>query len=233
MQRRWSRNPTGPILTPFLLAVLLLGGLQPTVLAQAGEAIDPAECQVEPISVETLLPLWFPEQAATPRPATPTAQPELASVPLPLGEPADPATVAAITGTVRELFACQNRIENGRLYALLSEELLRQIGPPPGEGPEDLPAHLAPFEPISVEEYVRLIAVTDVAVMVDGRVAALVIADDPPIPPEGPETQLVLFVEDGDRWVIDAVAGFTAVAAPPAVAEVGEASPAAPSTPGP
>ena len=210
MQRQWHRRPARPLLIPLLLAMLLVGTLQSTVLAQTGEPIDPAECQVEPIAVETLMPLWFPEQAATPGPATPAAQPELTSVPLPLGEPADPATVAGITAAVRELFACQNRIENGRVYALLSADLLRQDGPPPGEGPEDLPAHLAPFEPIPVEEYVRLIAITDVSVMADGRVAALVVGDDPPIPPEGPETQLMLFVEEGERWVLDAVTGFSA-----------------------
>lgn len=231
MPRQWSRNPARLLLIPLLLAGVFVGGLQPAVRAQAGEAIDPVECQVEPISAATLIPLWFPEPAAAPGPATPTAQPELTSVPLPLGEPADPATVAAITATVRELFACQNRIENGRYFALLSEGMLQRIGPPPGEGPEDIPALLAPFEPIPIEEYIRLLAVTDVSVMADGRVAALVVADDPPIPLEGPETLLMIFVEEGGRWVVEAQVGFSLIAEPPAEVELGEAGPAAPSTP--
>ena len=204
------------ILLPVLLALALV---TPTaVLAQdatptawAGEAIDPDECQVKPITVEKVIALWFPEAAGTPTLAAPEAEMELSSVPLPLGEPADPATVAAVTATVRELLACQNRIENGRFYALVTDALLRRWGPIPGETPEDIPAHLAPLEPIPVEEYVRLLAVTDVSVMADGRVAALVVSDDPPIPPEGPETLLMLFVEEEGRWLIDEITGFTAV----------------------
>jgi hypothetical protein len=179
------------------------------MLAQVGEPVAPAACTVEPISVETLLPLWFPEQAVTPEPPTPTTHPERTSVRLPLGEPVDAATAAAITATVRELFACQNRVENRRLYALLSEEMLRRIGPTPDEGPEDLPVHLAPFEPIPVEEYIRLLAITDVSVMADGRVAAVVVTDDPPVPSMGPETQVMLFIDEDGRWVLDEVAGFS------------------------
>ena len=203
------------VLLPVVLALALV--VPTPVLAQdatptrwAGEAIDPGECRIEPIPAERLSALWFPE-SATPGLATPAAEPALTSVPVPLGEPADPGTVAEITATVRELLACQNRAENGRFFAFFTDTMLRQFGPFPGETREDIAAMLAPFEPIPVEEQVRLLAVTDVSVMADGRVAALVVSDDPPIPPEGPETGLVLFVAEGGRWLIDGVIGFTAV----------------------
>ena len=65
-------------------------------------------------------------------------------------------------------------------------------------------------EPVPAAERVRLLAVTDVSVMADGRIGAIVISDDPPIPPEGPQTTLALFVEEGGRWLIDESVLFTA-----------------------
>jgi hypothetical protein len=52
----------------------------------------------------------------------------------------------------------------------------------------------------------------------------LVVSDDPPIPPEGPETQLMLFVEEEGRWLIDEITSFTAVVQD----EVGAASASTP-----
>jgi hypothetical protein len=222
-----------------VIGVVLLGtvalGIPPRATAQeatptmaAGEAIDPAGCQVEPITSERLIALWFPEDAATPVPATPEAEPELTSIPLPLGEPADPETVAEITATVRELLACQNRVENGRFFALFTDTMLRQFGPLPGESPENIADVLAPFDPIPVEEQTRLLAVTDISVMPDGRIGALVVSEDPAFPTtEGAHTTLTVFVEDGDRWLVDGIARFTAVE--PTVED--EEGPAADSTP--
>ena len=215
---RWSQTPLS------VIGVVLLGTLalniQPYALAQEAtptmgiwEAINPSECQVEPIPAERLIALWFPDEATTPVAAPPGNSTVLSSVPLPLGEPADPETVAEITAIVRELLACQNRIENGRFFTFFTDAMLRTFAPPPDEpfGPEDVAALLVPYEPIPVAEYIRLLAVTDVLVMADGRVGALVVSDDPPIPPDGPETQLMLFVEEEGRWLVDGVATFTAV----------------------
>jgi hypothetical protein len=206
-----------------LPVVLLVSAVPPAVRAQeatptswAGEAVDPAACQVAPITAERLTALWFPA-AATPGPATPRAASELTSVPLPLGEPADPATAVAITTTVRELIACQNRMDNGRVWALFTDNQLRQFGPPPDIRPEDIPALLAPplpEEPIPVEWYTRLFAVTDVSVMADGRVATVVVSDDPWVP-GGPVTEIILFLEEGGRWLIGGGALFTTIVSPP------------------
>ncbi|MBW3632641.1 MAG: hypothetical protein KY456_06405 [Chloroflexi bacterium] len=194
-----------PILAAVLVTLLLVwpqtGHAQvATPTGSGGEAIDPAECRVEPVPVEELIEMWYPRPAAgMPEPSTPEADTAMTSVSLPLGEPADAAIVTEITATVRQLFACQNRAENGRFYALFTADMLRGFGPPPDTTPEDISAHVAPYEPIPVGEYIRLLAVTDVSLMADGRVSALVVSDDPPIPPDGPETMLMIFVEVEDR----------------------------------
>lgn len=176
---------------------------------------DPTECRTAPISADELIALWFPENGAgTPVPATPAAEPPPASVPLPLGEPADAATAAGVAATVRELYACQNLGENGRTFPFFTDDALRGFDPPPDLGPADVPALLAGLpEPVPAAERVRLLAVADVSAMADGRVGAIVVIDDPPVPPEGAQTALWLFVEEGDRWLIDGSVRFTAVEA--------------------
>ena len=206
-----------PILAGVLVALSLVSpaaalGQVATPTGSRGEAIDPAACWIDPVPVEELTALWFPTTVAgTSEPATSEADTAMTSVSLPLGEPADAAIEAEITASVRQLFACQNRVDNGRFYALFTADMLRGFGPPPDMTPEDISAHVAPYEPIPVEEYIRLLAVTDVSVMADGRVGALVVSDDPPIPPEGPETTLMIFAREGGRWLVDGIVAFTNV----------------------
>ena len=113
------------LLIAFALA-LLLGGPAPAVRGiPAHQAIDtpaPEECRVGRRSLEALRRL-----AATPTPAAaePTADP-FAFEP-PAGEPADPATVAAITATQREATACANAGDRIRVMSLYSEAFVRRI----------------------------------------------------------------------------------------------------------
>ncbi len=174
-----------------------------------GEAPDPAECQIEGRTADELIEIWYEENdEGTPELATPEAEAPLTAVPAPLGEPADAETVTGVTETVREVFACFNAGDFGRATALFSENLVRQFGPSPEESPEDVRGFLEAAEPAPEEARIRLLAVTDVAVMEDGRVGAFVVSVDPTVPPEGAETALVLFVETGDRWVVDEVVEF-------------------------
>ena len=178
-----------------------------------GEVLDPAECQVEPRSADELIAVWYEQnEAGTPILATPAADTALESVPVPLGEPADAETVAAVTAAVREVLACFNAGDFGRALALFSDELIRSSGPEPGDTPEDVRGFLAAAaEPAPEADRIRLLAVTDVAVMADGRAAAFVVTEDPTIPPEGAETVLLLFAEGEDGWLVDAVVEFVPV----------------------
>jgi hypothetical protein len=191
-----------------------------TPAAGMGEAVDPAECRVEPRPTDELLALWYGDVVGTPVVAvvdeswTPEPPPPPAAFPeLPLGEPADVATVTAVIDTVRQDFACNNAGEYWRALALYTDDLARQYAPIfIGEPPADLRAFVeASPEPEPFPGRLRLLAVTDVAVMADGRVGAIVVSDDPAVPPEGAQTALYLFLEEKGRWRIDEIVPLTAV----------------------
>ncbi len=67
----------------------------------------------------------------------------------------------------------------------------------------------------------RLLAVTDVSLRPDGRVAAFAVINDP-LPPPGPETLLLVFAHEEGRWLPDDWVDFSIV---PADGARGEASP--------
>jgi hypothetical protein len=199
----------------FAVARPVRGAQNATPAAGIGEAIDPAECRAEPRSPDEQIALWYaPDAAGTPVLAAPAPDQDRfpTSVPVPLGEPADAATVAAVTATVREIIACINSGHVTRAFWLFTDDLVRHLGPPPGTSVEDARAFLtAPVDPLPTELRLRLIAVTDVSVMADGRIGAIVIYDDPTGPPEGLETELLIFVEESGRWLVDGIAEFTVV----------------------
>lgn len=181
----------------------------------------PEECQVEPRTVDELVSLLGPADGApADADAAPAAQND---IPVPLGDRADPETTAAIEQTSRELLACINAGDFLRLSALFTDTA---VGPALGPAPED-PAGLerAP-EPLAPEEQTRLIAITDTSLLADGRAAAFVVLNDPLTPPGGPETLLLTFAQQGDRWLVDGLVDFT-------VPEVPAGTPAAEGTPAP
>jgi hypothetical protein len=122
---------------------------------------------------------------------------------LPEGEPADEATVAAITATVREWVACVNSGQYFKLLALFSDEFLYlEYSDPPLT--EDEIAQLSATPLIVPRQlYGSLVAVRDVHVLPDGRAWALVETDYPGAPPEGVEVDFLVFVHRDGRWFID------------------------------
>jgi hypothetical protein len=186
-----------------------------TPVAEIGEVLDPSECTAEAPSADELVALWFPTNAAgTPTAATPVAGNAMsgATVPAPLGEPADAETVAAVTASIRQVLACFSGGSFLRAYAYFSENLQRQFGPEPEDTLEDVRAFLElPEEPVPQDQRVRLIAITDVSVMDDGRVGAILVSDDPEGPPEGIETELIIFIQEDGLWLVDEVIEFTVV----------------------
>jgi hypothetical protein len=70
--------------------------------------------------------------SATPGPGTPPAPPPPAALAtpgmqLPEGEPADPATMAAVTATIREFVACDNAGDPRRQFAFYTDNVLREF----------------------------------------------------------------------------------------------------------
>lgn len=86
---------------------------------------DPTECTVEPRSTESIAAL-----ANTPEPSTPAVYPPSIALAtpglqVPEGEPADEATVEAVTRTLREVAACVNAGDLRRVIALNTDISVR------------------------------------------------------------------------------------------------------------
>lgn len=203
------------------IAALLLTG---TVAAQdeperdvSPRAADPALCAAEPAAAADVAAALT---ATEPGPAL--------EISLPLGQPVDAETATAVEDTTRELLACLNAgdfLRAGSLTTGNGAKLL--FGGLAADGPEALDERLA-SEPVArVDEaaWVRLVGVTDVSVMADGRIAAFVILNEPVREPRGLETLLFVFQQEGDALKLDQLLGFSVI--PPSV----EGTPEAEGTP--
>lgn len=199
-----------------VVTVILLGpmALSLTGIALAQEATpaarlgapDPSECTVEP------RPMAFFEQFI----GTPTAEQEAAMAAMaeatpdtgfqmPEGEPADDATIAAVLETAWQLGACINAGDFwGRYAAVFTEDYFQReferFGPLPEE---ELDFMAATPEPLPADSRAALLAVVDVRVLPDGRVAGLFDVQDPFAEPPGPSRFYWEFVEEDGRWLID------------------------------
>jgi hypothetical protein len=190
-------------LIPFA-AVLLAGAVLAEAAAAAAGPVfpitpDPAACQVDPRSIDEVLALWYGAEGSPPAAAPLPRQAEDAdSVSIPVGSAADAATVAEITATVTEVFACFAAGDVPRALALFTDELVRGFGP---MGPvEEARAFLeAVPEPGPAEEMDLIIAVTDVMALADGRIGAFVVTQGE----EGADVGYVIFAHPGDRWLLD------------------------------
>lgn len=167
---------------------------QPATPVAEQDAPRPDGCVVEPIR----LPIALPSA-----PGTPTARlPDPAA--LPAGEPADPDTAAGITATVREAIACRNAGDLRRAYALMTPALLAGLlGTPETAPPEIVTALLEPTRRVPRDERVTLLAISDVALLPDGRVRARVETEAAGF--RFADSLLFVRVSDGDRnrWLID------------------------------
>ena len=198
-ERHAGHGPRNTVVA--LLSLLVLA--PPGVGAQAGTppaAIDgpsPAECTVAP-RAEAELRALFREAAATPLPASPDASPTPA-VP-PSGAPADEQTVAEITATWRQYLACLSAGDQARMFAVLSDAMVRRqfvVDVAFGVTEDALFAYLAATPvPLTPDQSVPFVPFADVRVLGDGRVAVV-----------GPGDQgrgdVRIFVKAGDRWLLD------------------------------
>jgi hypothetical protein len=184
-----------------LLSLVALGAQRAG--AQAGtppagpDAISPAECTVEPRSTDELRAL-FREVAATPLPASLDASPGTAVAPA--GAPADDQTIAAINATWRQYLACLTAGDQARMFALLSDTMVRRqfvVDIAFGVTEEALFAFLAATPvPIPPDQAVTFVPLDDVRVLNDGRMAAVG-------PGDGGREEVRIFVKEGDRWLLD------------------------------
>ena len=155
---------------------------------------------MSPLPVEAVADVLHLESDGISRPTVP-------AVASPLGQVADRPTRMAIASAVRKLIACFNAQDMPRATALMTEHGMQCLywgWTVDASARAALQRHLAaPPHSRSPDLAVRLIAVTDVSRMPDGREAALVTINDPSRPPPGPETVLVFFTWHADVWLLD------------------------------
>lgn len=177
--------------------------------------LSPDLCQVEPRSADELIALFGLDAASVDE--APVVEP--APIAIPLGQPAGPEVANAITQTVEQFFACTNAGDTARVTAMLSDIGVFRFygfGPREPEVDETLRNQAAgATTPREDGTYIRLIAVTDVSILPDGRVAAFIVNNEPLLPPRGPETLLMVFSEGENGWVIDDYYDFTIIAPEP------------------
>lgn len=191
----------------------------PVGLGQAGSdsaAATPERgtCTVEPSSLDRLnltgepssgtLVSWRPTSGERPAIAGwPALLPE--EVPTDLGQPADKAIVALIEDRTAAFIECVNAGDAGQIVAFLSDDYIRRVNAygltdVPLLNPE-YPRTFAPLGSIGQGEAEK-IAVSEVRLLADGRVAAILTpttTDDASVH----LSTILIFTQNGDRWLID------------------------------
>jgi hypothetical protein len=119
---------------------------------------------------------------------------------LPAGDPADPATTAAITAVLHEMAACLTAGDMLRFYALHSDDWLRRsLGVVEG-----MAVLTTSIPPLDDGHQARYLGPWHVQTLTDGRVLAavlLVVGDDRR--PDPDRTRALLFTHRDGRWLVD------------------------------
>lgn len=160
---------------------------------------DPADCRIEPRSIESLIAVMGTPAAASPAaPASPTpfVRPD--------GEPADAATAAAVIATVHEVFACANAGDFLRIYANFTDDYLRHFlaGTPMND--QVIGFFTASPVPLPEAEKRIIVRFEEVQLLADGRAGVVVVLDEPD-DPRTEEPDYIILEQVGDRWLLDEV----------------------------
>ncbi len=197
-----------------VVAVALLLGLSMGMKASAQDAtptedLSPNgdECVHEPRTIGELQAVYGDPHPAGSGEATSVAMHATPSIDeLPVGEPADEETVAAITVAVRHQFACFNGGDHLRgLSGVTDEFLLNQVGQALFD--EDF-VEMLENEPVELaeEDQTELLGVREVTIYADGRVGVLVdfrAGFGPEEGIDGFETDLWIFKSVDGVWLLD------------------------------
>jgi len=208
-------------LVPLLVVILVAGSWGSPALANAGAAQEaspdvsrdatfpitpaPAACTVDPRSPESLAAL-LGTPVADGAPGTKPSSFEVCEVPV--GQLSDIEIEVGITATVLESTACFNANDSSRALALFSDAFLHGYVERNALTGEHISMLLTPgTEPVPAEVQTTILAVTDVTTLADGRTGAFVVTSSAW---RGLDTSYTLFVQQGERWLIDEVIPFLA-----------------------
>jgi hypothetical protein len=217
--RRWRALAIAPLATMLVTGTVWAQDATPEAgIDENPRLVAPAECVSDPRTADEIFTILQIDGEGVPAPAMTQITP-------PLGENADSETTIAVKEAVREVLACFNAGDIPRAAGLMTENGIKRSywGLTVDQENRDLARERigATPEPRADEFLIRLIAVTDVSVLPDGRVSAFAVINEPLLPPGGPETLLFIFTNQDGRWLLDDFIDFSIV--PPAT----EATPTA------
>jgi hypothetical protein len=172
--QRWRALAIAPLAALLVTGPVLAQESTPEEGAENPRLVAPSECVAEPRTYEDIAAILALDGDGVPAPAMTQITP-------PLGDVADADTAIAIKQAARQVLACFNAGDIPRAAGLMT----------------------APSEPRAEGALVRLITVTDVSLLPDGRIAAFVVLNEPLLPPTGPETLLFVFANQDGRWLVD------------------------------
>lgn len=205
MKPRILTNASRTMLGALLVGVAVFtpmpntGAQEATPAPIAADIPAPQECEVEPRELPLLAEAATPLPVATPAPiAASAAEPFV----LPTGETPDVATTEAVTATVRESLACRNANDLLRAYALFTPSMVQSLFGSAATIDPDVRALIAEKQdPVARRGRVALVQITDMALLPDGRVGALVLTANA----ERIYQDYLYFVQDeaSGRWLID------------------------------
>jgi len=181
-------------------------------LDQVATVPEPTDCTTEPRTLDELEALVG------------TTTGDVAAIGgIPTSAPAAPAsdtsvdtqTQSDIIVTAEQMVACTNAVDTMRRLALFSDAYL-QASFPSGVTPAFAQMASQTSTPLPQTRWMALLDVTDITMLSDGRVSATVVIEDPSthIHTAGgaeasadayAQTATIIFVQVGDRWLIDAI----------------------------
>jgi hypothetical protein len=212
--RRWRALAIVPVAAMLLTGPVLAQESTPdTGEADSPRLVAPEECAsqvAEPRAYEEVAAVLSLEGEGVPAPP-------MTQINAPLGEVADLETAIAIEETARLVLACFNAGDFLRSAALMTDNGVTRAfwGLTIDQENRDLARERlqAAPEPRAAEFLTRLMTVTDVSTLPDGRVAAFVVFNEPLLPPGGPETLLFVFANQDGEWLVDDWIDFSIVPA--------------------
>lgn len=158
---------------------------------------DPADCLVEPRTVENMQSFV----------GTPAASPAASAQATPWdavgneGVPADDESVDAVNAFAYDLYACYNANSFRQVYALYTDDYLAREFPAEGISPEALELFATPIPPQAADARIS-ITVRDVKMLDDGRIGFFIVSRDPL--GDGSEVAVYyILVEQDGRYLVD------------------------------
>ena len=172
--------------------------------------VSPTECVAEPRATDDIASLLGLAGEGVKPPALPT-------IAAPLGENLGSEESVPIKEAAREILACFNAGDIARASTLMTDNGVIRTYWQLTETPEmrsSAQERIATAVPRPEPAQIRLVTITDISKLPDGRAIAFVVINDPAAPQPGPETLLFYFLDQDGKWLLDDWVDFSIAAVP-------------------